>query len=84
VRAALAVMGVDTGRSVAAIVPVVIGAPEQTMQVCQALLERGIFVQGIRPPTVPAGSSRLRVNLSALHTDEHIGGLLAALQEVFP
>jgi 8-amino-7-oxononanoate synthase len=61
------------------IVPVVLGPAETTMRVCEQLLESGLFVQGIRPPTVPDGSSRLRISLSALHTPDQINRLAEAL-----
>jgi 8-amino-7-oxononanoate synthase len=66
------------------IVPVLIGDAARTMQLSDALLERGIFVQGIRPPTVPPGTSRLRFALSAAHTDDHIDRALAALGDLLP
>jgi 8-amino-7-oxononanoate synthase len=46
-----------------------------------ALRARGYLVGAIRPPTVPAGSSRLRVSASAAHTDGQVDGLLAALAD---
>ncbi len=49
------------------IVPIMIGNPGPTMAVSEELLKRGVFVQGIRPPTVPAGSCRLRATLMATH-----------------
>jgi 7-keto-8-aminopelargonate synthetase-like enzyme len=52
------------------------------MEVSQTLLERGFFVQGIRPPTVPPGTGRLRFALMATHTAEHIDGVLAALADL--
>ena len=60
------------------IIPVLIGDPQLTMRLSEALLERGFFVQGIRPPTVPVGTSRLRIVPTAAHTPEQVGGLLAA------
>jgi glycine C-acetyltransferase/8-amino-7-oxononanoate synthase len=49
------------------IVPLEVGDAERTMELCERLLERGVFAQGIRPPTVPAGSSRLRFSVMATH-----------------
>ena len=46
------------------------------------LLQRGVFAQGIRPPTVPAGTSRLRITLMATHTPEHIDQALKVFKEV--
>jgi 8-amino-7-oxononanoate synthase len=55
------------------------GDPRRAMAACEALLERGIFAQGIRPPTVPPGRSRLRFALMATHTRAHLEQALAAL-----
>lgn len=57
----------------------VIGNNEQTLAISQRLLEQGYWVPAIRPPTVPAGSARLRISLSAAHTSAHIDGLIKAL-----
>ncbi|MEZ4598994.1 MAG: 8-amino-7-oxononanoate synthase [Syntrophotaleaceae bacterium] len=56
----------------APIVPIVIGDPEPTMAASARLFQQGIFVQGIRPPTVPGGSSRLRATLMANHAIEDL------------
>ncbi|MBF0470497.1 MAG: 8-amino-7-oxononanoate synthase [Gammaproteobacteria bacterium] len=61
-----------------AIQPVVVGESGQAMAMSEALLEHGLLVSAIRPPTVPAGSARLRVTLSAAHSDEALERLLAA------
>jgi 7-keto-8-aminopelargonate synthetase-like enzyme len=66
------------------IAPVIIGGSERTVEIGRALLERGFLVGAVRPPTVPLGSARLRVTLSAAHTPLQIDGLLAALAEVLP
>jgi 8-amino-7-oxononanoate synthase len=58
------------------------GDPRRAMAACEALLERGIFAQGIRPPTVPAGSSRLRFALMATHTRAQLDRAVAALDEL--
>ena len=61
--------------------PVLIGDAERTMAISSALWERGFFVQGIRPPTVPEGTERLRITLSALHTHAHIHQLVNELKD---
>jgi glycine C-acetyltransferase/8-amino-7-oxononanoate synthase len=66
-RAALAAEGLDVGSSQTQIVPIEVGEAEPTMALCERLLERGVFAQGIRPPTVPEGSSRLRFTVMATH-----------------
>jgi len=60
------------------IVPVMIGEARPTMALAAALLERGVLASGIRPPTVPDGTSRIRVTLMATMTDEHVERALAA------
>ncbi|OQW77940.1 MAG: 8-amino-7-oxononanoate synthase [Proteobacteria bacterium ST_bin11] len=70
--------------SFTAIQPVVIGDSGQAVAASQGLLAEGFWVSAIRPPTVPAGSARLRVTLSANHTEQQVDGLLAALAKVLP
>ena len=62
-----------------AIQPIVIGENARTMQVAAALHDQGFWVAGIRPPTVPSGTARLRVALSAAHSVEQIDRLAGAL-----
>ncbi len=64
------------------ILPLIIGDADKCMQFSEQLLERGVFAQGIRPPTVPPGTSRLRITLMATHTREHIQIALDAFKEV--
>ena len=64
------------------IVPVVLGPEEAALEGAARLLERGILVPAIRPPTVPVGSSRLRVSLSAAHHPEDVRRLAAALSRL--
>jgi 8-amino-7-oxononanoate synthase len=66
------------------IVPVVLGSEERALAASAALLERGLLVPAIRPPTVPPGTSRLRVTLSATHTDDQVASLTAALDALVP
>jgi 8-amino-7-oxononanoate synthase len=61
------------------ILPVVLGDEADAVAASQVLLEQGLLVPAIRPPTVPPGTSRLRVALSAAHTDEQVDRLQAAL-----
>jgi adenosylmethionine-8-amino-7-oxononanoate aminotransferase len=62
----------------------VLGAPETALEASAALKRAGYLVKAIRPPTVPAGTSRLRVAMSAAHTPEQIDGLIAALDGLRP
>ncbi len=66
-RSALATEGLVVGGSSTQIVPVGVGDAARTMELCERVLERGVFVQGIRPPTVPEGGSRLRFTVMATH-----------------
>lgn len=65
-----------------AIQPLVIGGNAETMDVAARLFERGLWVPGIRPPTVPAGSARLRITLSAAHTEAQVARLAETLAEL--
>lgn len=65
------------------IVPLVIGDNATTLQVSQALYEAGFFVPAIRPPTVPEGTARLRISVTAPHTPEHIDLLCETLTRLF-
>ncbi len=75
----LEAQGMSVAHSPSAILPVMIGDPKRTMELCDSLLSRGIFVQGIRPPTVPEGTSRLRITLNAGHTEAQVQRLVQAL-----
>jgi 8-amino-7-oxononanoate synthase len=66
------------------IIPVVIGANEATMQVGGALRAAGFLVGAVRPPTVPAGSARLRITANAAHAPRDSDALLAALACALP
>ncbi|WP_293776644.1 8-amino-7-oxononanoate synthase [uncultured Oxalicibacterium sp.] len=65
-----------------AIQPVLIGDNAEAMRAATALYKRGFWVPAIRPPTVPAGTARLRVTLSAAHDMADLGQLVAVLQQL--
>jgi 7-keto-8-aminopelargonate synthetase-like enzyme len=67
-RNSLADAGFSIPDGTTQIVPIVIGSADTTMQFSEALLAEGFFAQGIRPPTVPVGTSRLRFTVMATHT----------------
>ena len=73
-RTALGAEGLGVGASATQVVPVEIGAAETTMELCERAIRRGVFAQGIRPPTVPEGSSRLRFTAMATHRPEELVG----------
>jgi glycine C-acetyltransferase len=75
-------LGYSLGNSQSQILPLIIGEATKCMQLSQDLLDRGVFAQGIRPPTVPPGTSRLRITLMAAHTPEHIDQALNVFKEV--
>jgi 8-amino-7-oxononanoate synthase len=65
------------------ILPYICGSEERAVEAADALLDQGLLVTAIRPPTVPPGTSRLRVTLSAAHTAEQIDRLACALDALF-
>jgi 8-amino-7-oxononanoate synthase len=67
-------------RSETAIQPIIVGDNNEALRLAEALLERGLWVPAIRPPTVPKGTARLRVSLSATHTEAHVAALVDALK----
>jgi 8-amino-7-oxononanoate synthase len=81
-RAALHAAGLDTGDSVAQIIPVVIGSADRAVEVSRMLLEDGFLIPAIRPPTVPPGSSRLRISLTAGHDWTDLDRLAKRLAEI--
>ncbi|MEW5965675.1 MAG: 8-amino-7-oxononanoate synthase [Pseudomonadota bacterium] len=62
--------------------PLIVGANETALRLSQALLERGLLVPAIRPPTVPANTARLRITLSAAHSEADVAQLVEALREL--
>jgi 8-amino-7-oxononanoate synthase len=65
-----------------AIQPLLIGDNQQSLKLSESLRERGIWVAAIRPPTVPQGTARLRITLSAAHTEADVDQLIGALHEL--
>lgn len=83
-RVALRAQGWNCGASASQIVPVMVGAETPALALAAELERRGFLVPAIRPPTVPQGSSRLRLSLSAAHKADDIDALIAALDELAP
>lgn len=81
-RNALQQQGWQLTDSQSAIQPIIIGKAEDALALSQQLLQQGLLVSAIRPPTVPPNSSRLRITLSAAHTTAHIDRLIAALVSI--
>ncbi|GLO50423.1 8-amino-7-oxononanoate synthase [compost metagenome] len=77
-------IGLELMDSPTPIQPIVIGDSAQALRLSRMLRERGLLVTAIRPPTVPAGSARLRVTLSAAHSEAQVQLLLNALAECYP
>ncbi|MCW8900463.1 MAG: 8-amino-7-oxononanoate synthase [Gammaproteobacteria bacterium] len=75
-------LGLSLMDSHTAIQPVVIGSSSETVVLSEKLLEKNILISAIRPPTVPEGTSRLRITFSATHTEEHVDKLLTVLDEI--
>ncbi len=81
-RSALQEAGFSTMASETQIIPVFVGDAGPTMEFSRQLLAEGIFVQGIRPPTVPAGSCRLRCTVMATHTMEDLARAAETIERI--
>jgi 8-amino-7-oxononanoate synthase len=81
-RTQLRQIGYDIGASMSQIVPVIVGDAQRAVQASARLLEQGVFVPAIRPPSVPEGRSLLRISLSCRHTEADIGRLVRAISGV--
>jgi glycine C-acetyltransferase len=75
-------LGFDTGHSETPITPVIIGDEAKTMAFSKALLEAGVYVSGIVFPTVPKGTGRLRVMISASHTKDNLDFAIKQFEQV--
>ncbi len=80
-RTRLRGIGFDTGGSTTQIVPVIVGDAERALEVSRRLEDRGVLAVGIRPPTVPEGTARIRFSLMATHSDEDLEAAVAAIAE---
>jgi len=78
-RNGLAECGLEVLGDLTPITPVLIGDPKEAIRISEALLVEGYFAPAVRPPTVPEGSSRIRLTVTAAHTEEDISGLCDAL-----
>jgi 8-amino-7-oxononanoate synthase len=78
-RAAAAAMGVPLTASTTPIQPVIVGEAAWTLALSEALMNAGFWVAAIRPPTVPPGTSRLRITLSAMHREQDVDALCETL-----
>ncbi len=73
--------GISTAPSTTHIVPVVLGDNATTMAICEGLLDQGFYAQGIRHPSVPRGTARLRITPMATHTESEILGIADAIAD---
>jgi 8-amino-7-oxononanoate synthase len=76
-------MGLNIGSSTTHILPVILGSTHKTVTIAQKLLEKGYFCCAIRPPTVPAGTERLRISVQCAHTQQQLAELSKALLKLF-
>lgn len=84
-RAGLLGLGFEVpGEAESHILPVMVGGAEATMALSAALLERGVFAHGIRPPTVPEGTARLRATVMATHGERDLDTAVAAFAALAP
>lgn len=81
-RAALRSAGLDVPSGITPIIPVMLGEADRAVRWSKALMEEGVFVSAIRPPTVPEGMARLRVTVTAAHTDQDIERCINAFRKV--
>jgi 7-keto-8-aminopelargonate synthetase-like enzyme len=82
IREGLRALGYEIPRGAGPILPIIVGENEEAVKMSGKLLEEGILVVAIRPPTVPKGTARLRLSVSAAHSDEDIEKLLGAFKKL--
>jgi 8-amino-7-oxononanoate synthase len=81
-QSGLKALGYTISNGQSQIMPLMVGDADECMRLSEQLLGRGVFAQGIRPPTVPPGTSRLRITVMATHSSEHLQRALGAFAEV--
>jgi len=74
--------GIALTESFTAIQPIILGDEKRAVEISEQLLNNGLLVTAIRPPTVPKGTARLRITLSAIHSKQHIDRLINALGQI--
>lgn len=82
IRDGLRALGYDIPRGAGPIMPIIVGENDEAVKMSEKLLEEGILVVAIRPPTVPKGTARLRLSVSAAHTDGDIEKLFNAFKKL--
>lgn len=83
-RRGAAQLGLPLMPSLSPIQPLLIGDSARALRLSERLLERGILISAIRPPTVPKGTARLRITFSAAHSEAHVDRLLETLADLMP
>jgi glycine C-acetyltransferase/8-amino-7-oxononanoate synthase len=83
-RAGLRAAGYDTGESATQIVPAIVGENDAVMRLCEAALERGVYAQGIRHPSVPHGTARIRFTPTCAHAASDIAHAVEVFAELRP
>ena len=83
-RSGLRAAGYDTAASATQIVPAIVGENDAVMRLCDAALERGVYAQGIRHPSVPHGSARIRFTPTCAHTANEIARVIDVFAELYP
>ena len=78
----LLAMGCHMTKTESPILPIIVNDPALAVEMSRHLREKGMYIQAIRPPTVPKGTSRLRITVTAEHTSEQIDLALEAIQDV--
>jgi len=81
-RKALLELGFVIGNSKSQILPIMIGPEETAVRVSAELLAEGVFAQAIRYPTVKKGSSRMRLSVTAAHTEAHLVKAIKVLKKI--